>query len=50
MGERVAQRKAQTPWARLRKGLPFQQALELVRERYVFLPSEEDQPELGSSQ
>jgi len=31
----------------IEKGLHFDQAWELVREKYMFLPSEEDQPELG---
>ena len=32
------------------KGANYQEAWELVREKYLFLPSEEDQPELGVSQ
>jgi len=33
----------------LKHGMPYQDAWEAVRERYLFLPSEEDVPNLGES-
>jgi hypothetical protein len=49
MAREAAQRHEDALYALIQKGLKFHEAEALVREDFVFLPSEEDQPELGAA-